>query len=305
MPDLCWPSDRTEITAGPDLFNCGQLKLMEHKFLRYHLVSVLVEIFSNLQRCDNQPNILGTSQKFEFLYPENFTIRGLERLRRIPRGGWLWQSDDGLYTVLLYMALVKRGYATRKLELGSTPSDIPLSLFSYLPQRFPTENLRVLCLGNTLSDDNYGDPLQGCLVRKQHVADLITIIAKAQNLQELRLRQSLVPMNVPVYRAYDLLRDVFLALAARLHLDGTSFNIPCGSPITPTLEILHLDNHVVPRELLLTFCSERKETLKKVRLENVRCYGMFDNDSMKDFMVEIMGGDHDSVIMESCDEIWQ
>ena len=95
------------------------------------------------------------------------------------------------------------------------------------------------------------------------------VMAKAPNLEQLTLHLENEGGTLDLLGMHDPWQAVFHALATKCHLDGMSLNLSHQGPISPKLEYLELENHIINFDLLLRFCRERKDTLKKVALGHV------------------------------------
>lgn len=141
-----WPTNRfaNHMPTAQD-----QMELDQCTFIREDLANILVSIFTNLRRWNCRPSISihpSVSEAEDPSRARDLPLRGMDKWRQIDRSDSIWASTDCLYHIPIYRAIVKSGLATEELDIGSWDNEFPISEFSYRPQEFPGEHLRVLRL---------------------------------------------------------------------------------------------------------------------------------------------------------------
>jgi hypothetical protein len=106
--------------------------------------------------------------------------------------------------------------------------------------------------------------------RLQRIHDFSLFVSRAHNVEDFRLclgPQMDWPHRRPA-RDY-LFRDIFYPIAKRSSLSGQTLELPFEGKLLPKVKSLEPGYHPIDFNLLLDFVRQRKETLKRVVLNQV------------------------------------
>ena len=224
-------------------------------FLHYELDNALALIFAQLNQlpvkpsivCEDCQDLLGSGKS-----PRTMMFHDRQMRRFIP----LSSVGRQVHIPRLYKAIVDANYATTILQIGPHYQLISLNCFSYLPQHFPADNLRVLRIATLPARLRFGRININHPDHKGHVRDLLTVLMRARNVEEFPLQQD--NSFDPEYAIdRDLHEDVFLAIMTKRHVDGTPVNVSSTELLLPRLKSLALRNVVIDLDTFLQLCRDR------------------------------------------------
>ena len=261
------------------------LKKDEGKFYTEDLADMLDTIFGNLRKAEKFIDVRFDDALSQSPSVPRFECRqwGLTRILDLlpakDNTNILTATQDNRYHNAVCMALARTQYAVRGFEIGrnrnalSPYPDLPtLSWFSSNVTQIPVSNLQIMkvCIDVYRLEDERKESVQG-QTRRQHVQRFAAFLAKAANLDVLvsRFGGGVAPLDGMRSEISDHCRDVFHAIATRTNLDGSLLELPCDGKLLPNLKTLDLEYHMIPFELLIDFCAQRKRTLRNVRLRLV------------------------------------
>ncbi len=261
----------------------ADLKRDEATFYEKDLANVLETILGNLRKAGKFIDIRfhDTSSPSSFGWAfgrRKWRVKKIFRpLLAFTCNNILMETQHPEYHNAVCKALMRMQYPVRRLDIGkhgSFDEENVLSWYTSHVTNIPASNLRTLKAEIHMydpEDDRPASALVHTPTRQKHIRDLTSFLARAPNLEHLAL--ALGPGNDRL----DGLRpdtnqhfaDVFHAIATKTHLDGSPMEVPCDGKLLSKLKTLDLRSHMIPFDLLLIFCTERKETLKELRLRLV------------------------------------
>lgn len=285
-----WEQEEPVLTKSERMMNSQviglsyEMKIAEEEFLygdhrSGNLHGVLRSIFSQFKHTRHYPDISFIDLYQNDGYHEMQNTWGLERLREALKAHLL--QDDCMrpalhnqYHEAVYKTMSDMQYAPKELDIGQFSHKMALGVFSYRTLQFPGRNLRTLRLTLTSWTKQYGSPIVTCPIRRQELQDLATVLANIPQLANLKLHAANTWITLDRSRPThgSIHRDIFHCLATKSHLDGTPLDVlQCGI-LLPRLESLDLANHAIGFDLFLRFCSERRETLRQLKLVHIIDY---------------------------------
>lgn len=256
----------------------NQLLRKEGEFYRRgYLVRFLRKIFLNFKRAGNFPKLRLWAPSEE----DDFQPRpcGWSRLQVITRYVQPVKHDLEHNHIALFTAVEKSGFATEELQVGQRGCEVPMNVFEM--SDFPCANLRSLELRISIPHDHYDqneahgftdDPF-----RRPDMKGFAIMMALSRNLEHLLLHLSPV-FNLGAWGAWNdegnsdtskLRADVFHSIATGNYLDGTPIPLKTDGMILPKLKSIDLKYHQISLDQMLKFCSDRRDTLENVKLDNI------------------------------------